>query len=90
MVACAVMYSGADPVINLFRFVTSILGSGNRLHVIKATRFAVAKQVIKDKEKLRILYENLQLPADLAEQYHQMNRKILAECKRLGAKLSTP
>lgn len=80
--------SDADPVIDLFRFVTSILGSGNRLHVIKATRLAVAKQVIKDRDELRILYEKLKLPADLAEKDHQKNKSVLAECKRLGNQLS--
>jgi putative NADPH-quinone reductase len=81
--------SDAGPVIDLFRFVTSILGTGNRLHVIKATRLALAKQVIRDIDELRILYEKLKLPADLAAKDHDRNKKVLAECKRLGTELST-
>lgn len=78
----------ADPVIDLFRFITSILGSGNRLHVIKATRLAMAKQVIKNEEELRILYEKLKLPVYLAGQDYENNRKVLADCQRLGTELS--
>jgi hypothetical protein len=60
--------SDADPVIDLFRFVTSIPGPGNHLHIIKATRLAVSKQVIKDQDELRALYEKMKLPAHLAAQ----------------------
>jgi hypothetical protein len=35
--------SDAKPVIDLFDFVKSILGHGNKLHVITATRVAVAR-----------------------------------------------
>ncbi len=80
--------SEAGPVIDLFRYLTSILGSGNRLHVIKATRLAVARQVVRDKDELRILYEKMKLPADLVDRDHRENKKVLAACKRLGAKLS--
>jgi putative NADPH-quinone reductase len=78
----------ADPVIDLFRFVTSILGSGNRLHVIKATRLAMAKQVIKKEEELLILYEKLKLPVHLAETDHRKNRKVLADCRKLGTEMA--
>jgi putative NADPH-quinone reductase len=56
----------AKPVIELFEFMTSILGSKNRLHVITATRLAMAKQVVRTKEELTILYDKLNLPEELA------------------------
>lgn len=49
--------SNADPVIDLFSFMTSILGSENRLHVIKATRLAVARQITKTEAELSVLYD---------------------------------
>jgi putative NADPH-quinone reductase len=80
--------SDAQPVVDLFSYVTSILGSGNRLHVIKATRLAMAKQVMKTEDELRTLYEKLKLPPDLASQDHERNMRVLEACKRLGAELS--
>ncbi len=80
--------SDAQPVVDLFSFVTSILGSGNRLHVIKATRLAMAKQVIKTEEELRALYDKLKLPPDLATLDHKRNMGVLEACKRLGSELS--
>ena len=80
--------SDADPVIDLFRFMTSILGSGNRLHVITATRLAVVKQVIKTEEELTELYSKLRLPAELAPGDFQQNMKRLDGCRNLGFELS--
>lgn len=78
----------AEPVVDLFKYVTSILGSENRLHVIKATRLAVTKQVVKSKDELRTLYDKLKLPAELVEEDYTSNRKILDDCLRLGRDLT--
>jgi hypothetical protein len=80
--------SDAQPVVDLFSFITSILGSGNRLHVIKATRLALAKQVIKSEDELRILYEKLKLPPGLATEDHKRNMEVLDACKKLGTELT--
>jgi putative NADPH-quinone reductase len=80
--------SDADPVIDLFRFVTSILGPGNRLHVIKATRLAVSRQVTKEQEELRRLYDKMNLPAHLVSQDYHRNQEILSACRKLGLELS--
>ncbi len=80
--------SDAEPVIDLFRFMTSILGSGNRLHVITATRLAVVKQVIKTEKELKDLYQKLKLPAKLAPVDFQRNSELLEECQKLGVELS--
>jgi hypothetical protein len=69
--------------------MTSILGSENRLHVITATRLAVAKQVVKTKDELCALYEKLKLPVKLAREDYLKNRKSLDECYRLGQELSS-
>ena len=78
----------AEPVIDLFRFITTILGSKNRLHVITATRMAVIKQVIKSEQELNDLYVRLKLPGDLARADYMRNRKILEECRNLGSHLA--
>ncbi len=80
--------SDAAPIIELFGYVKSILGSGNRLHVITATRLGVVKQVVKTEDELRELYPKLKLPASLAENDAARNLELLAECKALGKKLA--
>ncbi len=79
--------SEADPVIDLFRYITSILGSGNKLHVITATRLAVVKQVVKTKEELRDLYQKMKLPTELVAGDIQRNKALMEECRSLGFEL---
>ena len=67
----------ADPIIDLFKFMTSILGPENRLHVMTATRLAVIKQVIKSEQELVELYKKLELPVHLAETDFRRNKEIL-------------
>jgi putative NADPH-quinone reductase len=78
----------AQPIIELFEFMTSLLGSGNRLHVITATRLAVVKQVIKTEEELETFYRKMKLPAHLAREDHHRNQKVLKACRELGVRLS--
>ena len=78
----------AEPVIDLFKFMTSILGSGNRLHVITANRLAVVKQVIKREKELRELYQKMKLPVELAATDSRKNQELLEECRALGARLA--
>lgn len=78
----------ADPIIELFEFVCDMLGSANKLHVIKASRLGMAKQVIKTKEELRKLYEKLRLPPGLANIDAERNKELMKECRLLGEKLS--
>lgn len=78
----------ADPIIELFEFVKSMLGKGNRLHVITATRLGVTKQVVKTREELKELYWKMKLPQELAEQDAIRNRELLDACKALGKELS--
>ncbi len=78
----------AAPVVDLFRFMTSILGSGNELYTIKATRLAVTQQVTKSREELDQLYRKMQLPYHLAEKDFLRNQELLRQCESLGKKLS--
>jgi putative NADPH-quinone reductase len=78
----------ADPVIDLFRFMTSILGENNRLHIITATRLAVVKQVIKSEEELRALYKKMSLSPKLASGDFARNQELLKTCRGLGAKIN--
>jgi putative NADPH-quinone reductase len=79
--------SDADPIIELFEFVRSMLGEGNKLHVIKATRLGVVKQVAKTEEELKVLYDKLNLPVDLATADAVRNQELMKECRNLGATL---
>ncbi len=79
--------SDALPVIDLFKFMKSILGPKNRLHIITATRLAVIKQIIKTEEDLRELYPKLGLPENLAEEDFKRNQKVLKQCFELGKTL---
>jgi len=79
--------SDAKPVIDLFKFITSILGTRNRLHIITATRLAVLKQVAKNVEELENIYPKLGLPAHLAKEDFKKNQKVLKQCYDLGKAL---
>lgn len=78
----------AKPVIELFEFITEVLGPGNKLHVISATRLAVNKQISFDGDELDKLYRKLQIPAELAHGDALLNKKRLHDCFDLGHRLT--
>ena len=80
--------SDAKPVIELFRFMNSILGKKNRLHIITATRMAVVKQILKTSEELRELYLKMNLSPGLAGVDFLKNQEILKQCYDLGSSIS--
>ncbi|NOY38639.1 MAG: flavodoxin family protein [Chlorobi bacterium] len=80
--------SEADGIIDLFRFMTGMLGDNNHLHVITATRLAVTRQVERTREELQKLYPRLMLPEELAEKDAEQNRIWLEACYRLGKELA--
>lgn len=81
--------SDAQPVIDLFNYMKEVMGDGNRLHVIKATRLAVIKQVQKSEEELKELYPKLQLDQGLAGNDFVKNQEVLSQCFKLGKELTT-
>lgn len=78
----------AKPIIELFEFMTEILGPANKLHVITATRLGVSAQISFSKEQLEELYNKIQLPITLAEIDCKKNQNILNECFELGSHLT--
>jgi putative NADPH-quinone reductase len=78
----------ALPVIELFEFLTSILGHEDRLRTITGKRLAVINQVGMTGDKLRELYSKLKLPALLADQDHQRNQMLLQQCYETGKNLA--
>ncbi len=78
----------AEPVIKLFKFITSILGKQNTLNVINGTRLGVGKQILKTEEELKILYKKIALPINLASKDYINNMNILQKCKNMGEELS--
>jgi len=82
--------SDARPVIDLFRYICSIMGPKNRLHVITGTRLGTVNHVIKNEDELLELYKKLKLPEQLAREDYIKNRELMEQCRRLGKMLSTP
>ena len=78
----------AAPVIELFRFMTSILGKNNQLHVITANRLIIPNQLIQNEEKLTKLYRILKLPPQLARVDAAKNREIMEKVFMLGTALT--
>ncbi len=78
----------AQPVIDLFNYICRIMGPGNRLHVITATRLAMIKQVKLDAAELGKLYLKMGLPESLAAGDYLKNQDLLKECRELGVKLT--
>lgn len=78
----------AQPVIDLFRFMTQILDSESKLHSIIATRVAVLQQLLKSKEELGILYKRMNIPMHLVDVDFDRNQKTLDLCYTLGKQLT--
>jgi len=78
----------AKPIIDLFTFLTHVLGPGNSLHTITGIRLAVKGQVTMSREELGRLYTTLELPAHLADIDYQRNQALLKSCYELGHRLA--
>ena len=78
----------ALPVIDLFRFMTGILGTENTLQVFSGSRLAIAGQVALPAGELAALYGKLGLPAGLAEEDCSRNRNLLQSCYDAGRALA--
>ncbi len=80
--------SDSQPIIDLFNYMKKVLGKNNKLHVIKATRLAVIKQIEKPVEDLIPLYKKLNIPEHLAYVDFDKNQKILYDTFQLGKSLT--
>ena len=74
----------AQPVIELFSFITSMLGKNNTLSWIVGKRLAVAGQVGMSEERLAGLYPKLGLPSSLSKEDYSQNQLLLKRCYELG------
>ena len=75
----------AQPIIELFTFITSILGKNNQLSWIIGKRLAVAGQVTMSEEKLAGLYPKLGLSASLSKGDYNQNQLLLQKCYKWGS-----
>lgn len=78
----------AQPIIDLLDYMKNVLGENNRLHLIKANRLVVIKQVLKSADELAALYQKLNIPQYLAMDDFVCNQDILNRVFKLGQKLS--
>jgi multimeric flavodoxin WrbA len=80
--------SEADPVLDLFKFFKTVLGTKNRLHTISATRLAVINQLTKSEEELGELYKKMELPVKMAKDDFKKNHELLDQAYMLGRSLT--
>lgn len=74
----------AQPVLELFQFMTKVLGADNQLTWCTGTRLAVARQILMTAAELEKLYPKLRLPPALAESDYHANQTLLCQCYELG------
>ncbi|MCF8370303.1 MAG: flavodoxin family protein [Bacteroidales bacterium] len=79
----------AQPAINMFRFLLSVLSPGKELHVIKGTRLAVTNQLEMTEDELAKLYGKLKLPGELVANDYLQNRELARLCNDLGHRLTS-
>jgi hypothetical protein len=79
--------SGQDarPVVELFEFITGVLGQGNRLSVVAATGLALAGQISMDAARLRHAYGKLGLDPDRSDEDCARNQGYLKSAFDLGS-----
>ena len=78
----------AQPVIDLFKYLCTIMGPQNKLHVITGTRLAMVNQVNHNEQELVTLYKKMGLPDHLAAKDYLRNQELLSKCRELGRILS--
>ncbi|PLX09861.1 MAG: hypothetical protein C0596_00845 [Marinilabiliales bacterium] len=78
----------AEPIIELFEYITDILGPNNKLHVITANRLAVNKLITMNQNELETLYKKLEIPVRLAKKDAEINSKTLTKAFDLAKNLS--
>ena len=77
----------AEPLINLFSFMTDALGEGNELLYLTGVRLAVSSQILFNEEQMINIYRKLGLPERLAGGDLERNQKILHEAEKMANSL---
>lgn len=78
----------ANPIVDLFKFMTTTLGPENRLHTTIGSRLAASGQLSMNQPHLSDLYGKLQLPPHFADDDFRKNRRILQSCYYLARELT--
>jgi hypothetical protein len=74
----------ARPVVDLFEYITGVLGPANRLSVVAATGLALAGQIQMSSEQLSQAYVNLGLDTKRSEGDYVRNQGFLTQARELG------
>lgn len=75
----------ARPVVELFEYMTGVLGPQNRLSLVAATKLALAGQISMDAAQLRHAYGKLGLDPDRADEDCARNQGYLKSAFDLGS-----
>ncbi|MFZ5515197.1 MAG: flavodoxin family protein [Candidatus Zhuqueibacterota bacterium] len=78
------------PILDLFKFICFELGTENTLSTICATRLAIPNQITMDKNRLRLVYEKMNIPQHLVDEDFLRNQQVLDETYQLGVRLTAP
>ena len=79
----------AQPLIEMFEFMTEVMGRGNSLQTVTAVRLAVSGQILFTREQLIELYKKLELPLELAAEDAERNRKYIMQAESMAESLFT-
>jgi FMN-dependent NADH-azoreductase len=74
----------ARPVVELFEYITGVLGPANRLSVVAATGLALAGQIQMSSEQLSDAYEKIGLDSDRSNEDYTCNQSYLTAAEELG------
>lgn len=77
----------AKPAVELFEFMTRILGSGNSFKSILGKRLVVSGQLKMTETELGELYTKFEWPLSLVKEDYHLNLSLLSECYFSGQEL---
>jgi len=78
----------ARPVVELFEYMTGVLGPQNRLSLVAATKLALAGQISMDAAQLRQAYVKLGLDPDRSAEDRARNQGYLNSAYELGRSIA--
>lgn len=74
-------------IVDVMKFIVKELGENNELYTFNGTRLAVQGQIEFAPDKLKNLYNKLQIPVELADYDYARNSDLLSHLYSLGTKL---
>lgn len=79
----------AQPVVELLKFMITVLGPQNPLTTIIGTGLGKVNQVTMSRDQLLEFYNKIEMPEKLVESHYQRNQQVLNTCYQLGKKLGS-